>query len=131
MKETSKAMLGAIALISVLAIGIGISRCRPKLQVSKPVVSVPTTQTHSTTTTVTPAPSGTSTTTVTTITKEVVLPKSKYKLDLGITAVELTKGFIAPVYDLGLQRRLGELPASAGVRVYTDGKLGVTFSVEF
>ena len=133
MKEINKAIIGAIGLISVLAFGIGIRKCGPKLnsEVVKPVVKVPTTKTYSIITTVKPNTTGVDTTTVTTITKEVALPKPKYKLDLGVTAVELTKGFITPVYDLGLQRRLGDLPASAGVRVYTDGKVGLTFSVEF
>lgn len=141
MKEISKAIIGAIGLVTVLGLGITMRKCGPSVNtqqfLTKPVAAVSTkTKQKQTVTTTKKLPSGVVTTTIVTTEQSSdvrPIPSRDNRLQIGVLYPNLLPSgkLTSPVYEAGYERRLFKLPVFMGGKITSEKAIGLTTSVEF
>jgi len=141
MKESSKAIIGAIGLIAVLGFGITVRKCGPAVSaqqlLTKPAAEVSTkTKQKQVVKTTRKLPGGETTiTTVTTEQSSTVrpIPSRDNRVQIGVLYPNLLPSgkMTNPVYEAGYERRLFKLPVFVGGKITSEKAIGLTTSVEF
>ncbi len=136
MKETTKAILGGIGLITVLGFGIMLRTCGPKAtktEIANPVRDQKpgkVTTNHEVTTTTTP--NGNTTTTIRDVQIIEFKKNNRISVDIQCRTLGVLNGTCKDrVYGLGFERRLFDSPVFIGGGMDSKGGVKISTSVEF